>query len=524
MGGDGDDDGGVGESDEDDEMMDINLSGTGTITKDMTDQKLDAWAAVLSQWDETPRAKIRSLTRKGIPDALRDQVWRRLVSTGLADNDLIQNFPRLVQKESANEQVIMWDLTRTFPGNKFFAEAGGVGQTRLYNICKAYSVYDEEVGYCQGLSFVAAELILHMPEEDAFCLFIKIMYDYKVRDMFKKGFANMQLKYFQLTKMVEKHIPDLFAHFRELGVEVHMFCTQWFLTVYATKFPLCTAYQILDVFLSEGPLVLFNIALGLLKLGKRYLLQYDFEGVMNFFRVDLPRMFPDDRSALKLISVSMKCKVTEKDLDKFEADYLIMKAEEEMANDPLQRSEEENKALKADVQRLEGENESLAHVMVSGQVEMQQKISELDLQKNSLTRELAKLRIMMASGSKESAEVKSRLEEEAAQVKTMYRESDRGRDELMQRLEAAEEQLEAAQTQNLQLKAKAALSDHPMDVVELQGKLLLVEQQLAQATEKGALKDRKVKAMRQELQAANIDLQTLKTKGSGGGFSKFFKR
>ena len=55
-------------------------------------------------------------------------------------------------------------------------QAGGMGQTRLYNICKAYSVYDEEVGYCQGLSFIAAVLLLHMPEEEAFCLFIKFMY------------------------------------------------------------------------------------------------------------------------------------------------------------------------------------------------------------------------------------------------------------------------------------------------------------------------------------------------------------
>ena len=28
--------------------------------------------------------------------------------------------------------------------------------------CQAYSVYDEEVGYCQGLSFLSAVLLLHV--------------------------------------------------------------------------------------------------------------------------------------------------------------------------------------------------------------------------------------------------------------------------------------------------------------------------------------------------------------------------
>ena len=31
-------------------------------------------------------------------------------------------------------------------------------------LLQAYSVYDEEVGYCQGLSFLAASLLLHVSD------------------------------------------------------------------------------------------------------------------------------------------------------------------------------------------------------------------------------------------------------------------------------------------------------------------------------------------------------------------------
>lgn len=58
--------------------------------------------------------------------------------------------------------MIQRDIARTFPAHDFFKEAGGLGQDSLYRVSKAYAIYDAEVGYCQGLSFVAATLLLHV--------------------------------------------------------------------------------------------------------------------------------------------------------------------------------------------------------------------------------------------------------------------------------------------------------------------------------------------------------------------------
>lgn len=65
-------------------------------------------------------------------------------------------------QECSCENVIQRDINRTFPGHDFFKEAGGLGQDSLYRISKAYAVYDTEVSYCQGLSFLAATLLLHV--------------------------------------------------------------------------------------------------------------------------------------------------------------------------------------------------------------------------------------------------------------------------------------------------------------------------------------------------------------------------
>lgn len=64
----------------------------------------------------------------------------------------------------------MRDINRTFPAHEFFKEGGGgKGQEALFRISKAYAVYDTEVGYCQGLSFLAATLLLHVSHSPILC-------------------------------------------------------------------------------------------------------------------------------------------------------------------------------------------------------------------------------------------------------------------------------------------------------------------------------------------------------------------
>ena len=57
--------------------------------------------------------------------------------------------------------MIQRDIHRTFPADDYFKSIG-TGQDSLYRISKAYSLFDQEVGYCQGLSFLAATLLLHV--------------------------------------------------------------------------------------------------------------------------------------------------------------------------------------------------------------------------------------------------------------------------------------------------------------------------------------------------------------------------
>ena len=55
-------------------------------------------------------------------------------------------------------------------------------------------------------------------------------------------------------------MPDLFAHLQEEQLESSIFATKWFQTLFIYSLPMRYAARIFDVFLLEGPLVLFSVA------------------------------------------------------------------------------------------------------------------------------------------------------------------------------------------------------------------------------------------------------------------------
>jgi hypothetical protein len=52
------------------------------------------------------------------------------------------------------------------------ANATPGGQAALRRVLRAYSYYDPEVGYCQGMNFIAGMFLTVMSEEDAFWLLV----------------------------------------------------------------------------------------------------------------------------------------------------------------------------------------------------------------------------------------------------------------------------------------------------------------------------------------------------------------
>lgn len=97
------------------------------------------------------------LAHGGIPSPIRGYVWQIISKS--RDLDVIE-YNELLKKTSSFEKQIQRDLTRTFPNYSYFMNENG--RQALFRVAKAYSLFDQEVGYCQGLAFIIGCLLIHV--------------------------------------------------------------------------------------------------------------------------------------------------------------------------------------------------------------------------------------------------------------------------------------------------------------------------------------------------------------------------
>lgn len=91
-----------------------------------------------------------------------------------------------------------------------------------------------------------------MTEEEAFCLFVRLMNHYKLRDLFVQDMPGLHLHLYQFDRLLEDMEPAVFCHLHRRGVTPQLYATQWFLTLFAYRFPLQLVLRIYDLILSEG--------------------------------------------------------------------------------------------------------------------------------------------------------------------------------------------------------------------------------------------------------------------------------
>lgn len=242
--------------------------------------------------------KVHSAVGQGVPRHQRGEIWKFLAQ----QYHLKHQFPSKQQPEdtpykellkqlTSQQHAILIDLGRTFPTHPYFSAQLGAGQLSLYNILKAYSLLDQEVGYCQGLSFVAGILLLHMGEEEAFNMLKFLMFDMGLRKQYRPDMIILQIQMYQLSRLLHDYHRDLYNHLEEHEIGPSLYAAPWFLTVFASQFPLGFVARVFDMIFLQGSEVMFKVALSLLGSHKPLILQHEnLETIVDFIKNTLPNL------------------------------------------------------------------------------------------------------------------------------------------------------------------------------------------------------------------------------------------
>uniref|UniRef100_A0A672N927 Ecotropic viral integration site 5 n=1 Tax=Sinocyclocheilus grahami TaxID=75366 RepID=A0A672N927_SINGR len=309
------------------------------------------WGRIVNEWEDVRKKKekqLKELVRKGIPHHFRAIVWQLLCS---AQNLAIkEQYSELLKMTSPCEKLIRRDIARTYPEHEFFKE-DSLGQEVLFNVMKAYSLVDREVGYCQGSAFIVGLLLMQMPEEEAFCVFVKLMQDYRLRELFKPSMAELGLCMYQFEYMIQEQLPELHVHFQAQSFHTSMYASSWFLTIFLTSFPLPVATRIFDIFMCEGLEIVFRVGMAILQMNQAELMQLDMEGMLQHFQKVIPHQL--DSGPDKVIQAAYQVKYNAKKMKKLEKEYTTIKTKEMEEQVEIKRLRTENRLLKQRIDTLE---------------------------------------------------------------------------------------------------------------------------------------------------------------------------
>uniref|UniRef100_A0A8C8AJA0 Ecotropic viral integration site 5 like n=1 Tax=Otus sunia TaxID=257818 RepID=A0A8C8AJA0_9STRI len=310
------------------------------------------WGRIVNEWDEWRKKKeklLKELIRKGIPHHFRAIVWQLLCSA--TDMPVKNQYSELLKMSSPCEKLIRRDIARTYPEHEFFKGQDSLGQEVLFNVMKAYSLVDREVGYCQGSAFIVGLLLMQMPEEEAFCVFVRLMQEYRLRELFKPSMAELGLCIYQFEYMLQEQLPELNIHFRSQSFLTSMYASSWFLTLFLTTFPLPVATRIFDIFMYEGLEIVFRVGMALLQFNQAELVQLDMEGMSQYFQKVIPHQF--DSCPDKLILRAFQVKYNPKKMKRLEKEYAAIKNKEMEEQIEIKRLRTENRLLKQRIETLE---------------------------------------------------------------------------------------------------------------------------------------------------------------------------
>ena len=229
------------------------------------------------------------------------------------------------------------DLHRTFYNEKF---AKGNGTLMLKNILTALAFVRPEIGYCQGMNFIAGALVnLIDNEEKCFWIFLTFIDNIQLNLLYLKNMPDFSIRVFQLKKFIELYFPKLYNHLRRNQINIDLFFSKWLLTIFSNYFPFDVLYKVWDLFIIDKWKSLFKFCMIILFFMKEDMMQMDLNKFCHYFQSN---EILTSLTFEQMIKHYNDYKITNKKLEELREEFFMAQVESKLNNPETEWEDDQN--------------------------------------------------------------------------------------------------------------------------------------------------------------------------------------
>ncbi|XP_030843878.1 USP6 N-terminal-like protein isoform X2 [Strongylocentrotus purpuratus] len=261
--------------------------------KELELERTQKWLKMAKNWKRYYSSeKLTRRIYKGIPDKMRGTVWAMLLDLNKIKDEQPNVYERMKARariHSPDIRQIDLDVNRTFRNHIMFRDRYGIKQQALFHILAAYSMYNTEVGYCQGMSQIAALLLMYLNEEEAFWALHILLTDTKhaMHGFFIPGFPKLIRYQDHHENILRKLLPKIRKNLDRLEIHTSLYSMKWFFQCFLDRVPFPLTLRLWDIFMLEGDKILTTMAYTLMKLHRRVMIKKDMELVVRYLQEQL---------------------------------------------------------------------------------------------------------------------------------------------------------------------------------------------------------------------------------------------
>jgi alpha-tubulin suppressor-like RCC1 family protein len=204
-------------------------------------------------------------------------------SISLTTKKIYSKYIKQTLDKEKSINLIDLDIERTFPYMGVFKQDSPLGEN-LREILRIFVVARPDIGYVQGLSYIAATLLLQMDKFQAFVCFMNIILSPNILPFYLLDEKNIKKRLDLFNDIFKINLPELFEHFKENEIMPEHYLLEWIMTLYTRNVFIDLSFRIWDIYMIEGIICLYKTAVVIFSIHQKDYLHMEFSDILNHLK------------------------------------------------------------------------------------------------------------------------------------------------------------------------------------------------------------------------------------------------